>query len=230
MENQICFLLSYIKYAENDAILHCFSKESGFQTFFVKGIYSAKNKKKAYLFPLNQVNVTINQRSNFSSKMPTATKIEKGNLFFDFEDVKINSILFFVADFLHQILKVETQSSKFYLEIEVFINELYKENYDAYIAFIFTILKFQGISPLISDGGFLDPESGIFSEVQEHLVFDEETSASWKNYLSAENGYEIKLNRRSRHKILQSLMLYYQIHFAGFYKPKSLAVIEQIFD
>ena len=229
MQNQSCFLLSYLKYADYDAILHCFSKDLGFQTYFVKGIYAPKNKIKAHLFPLNQMNVTLRVGKS-SSAMQTVTKIEKGDLDFDFEDVKTNSILFFVSDFLHQILRVETQSSKIYLEIETFVNELYNKNYDAYIAFIFTILKFQGISPLISNGNFLDPESGTFSTLQNHLVFDAETSTIWKNYLSAENGYEIKLNRRSRNKILQSLMLYYQIHFAGFYKPKSLEVIEQVFE
>ena len=46
------FLLSYFKYGENDAVLHCFTLENGFQSFFLKGVYSAKNKKKAYLAPL----------------------------------------------------------------------------------------------------------------------------------------------------------------------------------
>ena len=42
-------LLSYIKYGDNDAILHCFTENAGFQSFFMRGIYSPKNKKKAYL-------------------------------------------------------------------------------------------------------------------------------------------------------------------------------------
>lgn len=229
MQNQICFLLSYIKYGDYDAILHCFCQDLGFQTYFVKGIYAPKNKIKAHLFPLNQINVTL-RTGKSSSAMQTVAKIEKGNLDFDFEEVKINSILFFVSDFLHQILREETQSKKIYKELEVFIRELYKKNYDAYIALIFKILKSQGISPLLSDKTYLDPESGTFSVAQNHLVFDAEISTIWKNYLSIENGYEIKLNRRIRNKILQSLMLYYQIHFAGFYQPKSLGVIEQIFE
>jgi DNA repair protein RecO (recombination protein O) len=59
MHNQICFLLSYLKYGDNDAFLHCFSAEEGYQSFFVKGIYSAKNKKKPYLFPLNLLRVSV---------------------------------------------------------------------------------------------------------------------------------------------------------------------------
>lgn len=230
MQNQLCFLLSYLKYGENDAILHCFSKESGFQTFFVKGIYSSKNKKKAYLFPLNQVNITINHRRN-SSAMLTASKIEKGNLIFDFDDVKISTIVFFVADFLHQILREETHFQILFNEIENLIKELYKKNFDAYIAFVFIVLKTQGISPLVENEKFLDPETGTFSASQNHIIFNEEISTIWKNYLTdLKNAYQIKLSRMLRTKILESQMYYYQVHFTGFYKPNSLAVIEQIFD
>lgn len=229
MQNQNCFLLSYLKYADNDAILHCFSKESGFQTYFVKGIYAPKNKKKAYLFPLNQINITLSPKKGFSA-MQTATKIEKGELNFDFEDVKTNTILFFVSDFLHQILREETQFNAIYSEIEIFVEELFAKNYNAYIAFIFTVLKSQGISPLMSSGTYLNAETGHFIDVQNHHLFDEEISKMWKNYLSESNPYIVQLNRHARNRMLDSLLLYYQIHFTGFYEPKSLSIIEQIFD
>ncbi|WP_308005690.1 recombination protein O N-terminal domain-containing protein, partial [uncultured Chryseobacterium sp.] len=56
MNSQNGFLLSYIKYGENDAVLHCFTEEDGFQSYFLKGIYAKKNKKKALLLPLSKLN------------------------------------------------------------------------------------------------------------------------------------------------------------------------------
>lgn len=229
MQNQDCFLLSYLKYADSDAVLNCFSKDSGFQTYFVKGIYAPKNKKKAYLFPLHQISVTLNAKKN-ASAMQLVTKIEGGSLNYDFEDVKINTILFFISDFLHQILRQETQNSSIYTEIEIFVQELFNKNYSAYVAFIFAILKVQGFSPLLSNDTYLNAETGNFSSVQNHHLFDEEISLIWKNYLIADNPYHLKLSRKARNKTLESLLFYYQIHFTGFYKPNSLSIIEQLFD
>lgn len=48
MDKNTGFLLSYIKYGDYDAILHCYTLESGFQSFFMRGIYSAKNKRKPF--------------------------------------------------------------------------------------------------------------------------------------------------------------------------------------
>ena len=68
------FLLSSIKYGDNDAVVHCFTKEIGFETFFVKGLYAKKNKKKPYLFPLNELFFTVSQSR--SGNMQSIQKIE----------------------------------------------------------------------------------------------------------------------------------------------------------
>lgn len=229
MQNQTCFLLSYLKYGDNDAILHCFSQELGYQSFFVRGIYAPKNKKKAYLFPLNLINITVLQRKN-STALQTISKIEKAEGFYDFNDVKSNTILFFVSDFLQQVLKNESRNDEFFQEIEKFLAELHAENFNSYIAIIFRILSFQGISPLLGEKVFLDAETGNFLDVQTHLSFNETTSQVWKNYISAEDPYKIKLKRNLRNQILESLILYYRVHFDGFFEPRSLAIIQEIFE
>ncbi|RZJ44174.1 MAG: hypothetical protein EOO19_12205 [Chryseobacterium sp.] len=126
-------------------------------------------------------------------------------------------------------MREETQYNVIYKEIEAFIEELFNKNYNAYITFIFIVLRSQGISPLLSAEMYLNPEKGVFNNEKSHHLFDEETSLIWKNYLESENPYHLKLNRQARNKILESQLLYYQIHFTGFYQPKSLAIIEQLF-
>ena len=77
MTSQDGFLLSYIKYGENDVVLHCFTEEDGFQTYFLKGIYSKKNKKKAFLLPLNKLNFSVN--AGKSNGIQTVSKFEMVN-------------------------------------------------------------------------------------------------------------------------------------------------------
>ena len=39
----------------------------------------------------------------------------------------------------------------------------------------------------------------------------------------------IKMNKSNRQELLQSLVLYYELHLQGFRKPKSLAVLNEVF-
>jgi DNA repair protein RecO (recombination protein O) len=228
MHNQICFLLSYLKYGDNDAFLHCFSAEEGYQSFFVKGIYSAKNKKKPYLFPLNLLRVSVFKRGNNNS-ISTVSKLELAEEFYDFNDVRTNSILFFIAEFLNQILKEEDQNMHSFHAIEKFREEIKLNNYDSYIILLFRFLEISGIAPLQNSKKYLDPESGTFTDIISHAIFNEEISAIWKGFLS-NNTSEIHLKRGQRNTLVDSLIIYYHQHFSGFYTPNSLAVLRQIFE
>ena len=229
MLNQTCYLLSYVKYGDNDAVLHCFSAEFGYQSFFAKGIYTSKNKKKPYLFPLNLLNITVS-KPNAQKGISTASKIELAAGFHDFNDVKINSILFFTADFLHQILREEGQNDLIFNEIREFRDEIAFNNPNSHLSLIFNFLKISGIAPLFRDEKYLDPESGTFNDEISHPLFTEEISQLWKFFLTETQTYSIKLRRAERNAFLDSLMVYYHLHFSGFYTPNSLAVLRQIYE
>ncbi|MGA9212877.1 DNA repair protein RecO [Kaistella sp.] len=229
MQTQNCFLLSYLKYGDHDAILHCFSIENGFQSFFAKGIYSAKNKMKPYLFPLNLLNITIS-KVVAENRISCISKIESASDHYDFDEVAMNSILFFTADFLHQVLREEAKNPLLFNEIEKVRKEISAQNYDAYLVFIFKYLSISGLVPLYGNQKFLNPESGLFEDAISHPIFNESISALWKRFLSTSNTYEIRLTRDERTSFLDALMVYCRIHITGFYTPKSLAVVRQIFE
>ncbi|KIA88962.1 DNA repair protein RecO [Kaistella jeonii] len=228
MQNQTCFLLSYNKYGDNDAFLHCFSAEEGYQSFFAKGIYSSRNKKKPYLFPLNLLNISVISRGN-SKPVSTVSKLELAGEFYDFNDVKINSILFFVAEFLHQILRNEDQNKFSFAAIHDFREKIKVTNYDSHIELLFRFLEISGIAPLSNEKKYLDPESGTFNDEISNAVFNEEMSDIWKSFLTTDDA-EIHLKRSQRNAVVDSLMIYYHYHFTGFYTPNSLAILRQIFE
>ena len=229
MQNQTCFLLSYMKYGDQDAILHCFSAERGYQSFFAKGIYSSKNKKKPYLFPLNLLNITV-ARGAGNKTLPPIAKLEPAADFYDFTDVKVNSMLFFTADFLHQILREEHQNERAFNEINSFKEQVEVNNPISHLSLIFQFLKVSGIAPLLREGSYLNPESGTFTQEISHPFFTAEISSLWRIFLTAENPYEIHLSRHERNIFLDSLMIYYHLHFTGFYTPNSLGVLRQIYE
>lgn len=228
MNSQRVFLLSFIKYGENDAVLHCFTEEDGFQTYFLKGIYSKRNKKKALLQPLNQLNISINLGKSSGIQSISKFELVKNNDFYT--DIKVNTVVFFVSDFLNQILRNDAKNPVLFFSIEEFIDELSQQNYQSHLIFLIKILKIQGVAPLINEHDYLDPETGIFSPVPVHQLFNHEISIVWKSIMSSQNPYEIKINSSLRKGFLDSVLVYYHYHITDFKIPTSLEVIQQIFE
>ncbi|MET3038123.1 DNA repair protein RecO [Chryseobacterium sp. NRRL B-14859] len=228
MNSQNGFLLSFIKYGENDAVLHCFTEEEGFQTYFLKGIYSKKNKKKALLQPLNKLNFSVNPIKG--GGIPSVSKFELIRNNDVYTDIKANTVIFFISDFLNQILKYENKNLSIFFGIERFIEELMDKNYQSHLLFLLTLLKIQGVAPLISEGKFLDPETGTFSIEMTHQLFNEEISFIWRSALSTDNMYTIRIHSAVRKDFLDSLLVYYHYHITDFRIPTSLEVIQQIFE
>lgn len=228
MNSQNGFLLSFIKYGENDAILHCFTEEEGFQTYFLKGIYSQKNKKKAFLLPLNKLNFSV--RLGKGSGMQTVSGFELLNLHDVYTDIKANTVVFFISDFLNQILRNENKNLALFTTIDEFTDQLSNKNYQSHLIFLIKILKIQGVAPLLGDGNFLDPETGNFIHNSTHPIFDEENSQFWKSIILSQNPYEIKIASSKRKNFLDSILVYYHYHIPDFKTPNSLEIIQQIFE
>ena len=223
---QEVFLLSYTKYGDHDAVLHCFCRENGFESFFAKGIHAAKNKKKAFLFPLNELLLyTSDKKKNIQNVL----KIEQKNGDLFSSDVRKNSILFFISDLLNQVLRNENQNTAIYSEISIFLGQLQMDNFQSHLIFIFRLLKQQGLQPLFSDKTFLNPETGNFEEIEIHHFFDKNISDIWKALITSQDPYSLKLNRAEKQNFLDSILVYFHYHFTDFREPRSLEIIKEIF-
>lgn len=223
---QKAFLLSYTKYGDHNAVLHCFCLETGFESFFVKGIYSPKNKKKAFLFPLNELDLQVSEKKK---NIRDILKIEQVHNDYFSSDIRTNSILFFVSDLLNQLLRNENQNETIYQELLMFLQELYSGNYQSHLVLMIQMLKLQGLQPLISDDDFLNPDSGNFESREVHHFFDKEIGLIWKKIIASENPYFITLDRTQKQRMLDSILVYYHHHIIEFREPKSLEIIKEIF-
>lgn len=228
MNSQKGFLLSFIKYGENDAVLHCFTEEDGFQTYFLKGIYSKRNKKKALLLPLNLLHFSINSVKNKGIRSVTHfERVKNQDIYIN---IKVNAVIFFISDLLNQILKNEDHNSSLFWSIDEFVTELSLHNYQSHLIFLIKLLKVQGVAPLESSNQYLDPETGTYTPQQAHPLFSQEISGLWKLITSSEAPYEIKVSPAMRKDFLDSLLVYYHYHITGFRTPDSLEIIQQIFE
>lgn len=220
------FLLSTTKYGDSDAILHCFTQEEGFQTYFLKGAF--QSKRKAFLLPLLQLDLHLNEYSKGNLKR--LSKIEPVRIPEIYSDVKQNAILFFVSDFLNQILRNETANTSVFELILEFIHQLEEKKMQSHLIFLVKMLEIQGIAPLLNEEPHLNPESGKFEIYASHPKFGAELSAVWKKNLEAEQPYLNSIPRRLRRSFLESIMIYYHYHFSEFRTPASLEIVQQIFE
>ncbi|QCX52854.1 DNA repair protein RecO [Elizabethkingia sp. JS20170427COW] len=216
------FLLSYIRYGDHDAILHLFSKTQGYQSLFLKGLYSPKNKKKALLQPLVELVYNENKRN---SGLPTISTLQLGRKGVEW-DIKNNAVVFFMAEFLNFILKKESNLLETYPEIESFLDQLQQGNYASHIQFLVKFTETLGIKPLLEKEELLNPEKGISEKIQTHHLFDIRTTRLWGNIL--EKGYGVALNNEERRIMMDSLMVYYDLHIPEFKIPQSLEVLQQL--
>ncbi|MEI7487245.1 MAG: recombination protein O N-terminal domain-containing protein, partial [Chryseobacterium sp.] len=211
-----------------DAVLHCFTEDDGFQTYFLKGIYAKRNKKKALLLPLSKLNFSLNPLKG--NGIQTISKFELAKSNDIYTDIRCNSVVFFVSDFLNQNLRHENKNHTIFFCLDEFIDELENQNYQSHLIFLIKILKIQGVAPLLGDGKYLDPETGTFSLISTHQLFTEEISSMWKNIISSADPYQIKINSSLRKDFLDSVLVYYHYHITDFRTPTSLEVIQQIFE
>lgn len=219
------FLLSYLKYGDNAAVLHCFTEEDGFRSYFIKNIFTSRNRKKAYLQPLNEL--LFKQKDKSNSSMIEILDLEPIKTT-ENQNIKSSTILFFISDFLNIVLKNETEQNSIYSEIKYFLNEVEHQNYTSHMVFMIKFLKILGLSPLVSENIYLDVESGEFSESQTSTFFSKEISEIWKSILTSDNPYLENVNRQVRAELLDSIIFYYQNHLSGFKQPKSLEIIRQL--
>lgn len=229
MEISEGFLLSYIKYGDHNAVLHVFTRENGYQSFFCRGIYNPKNKTKAYLIPLNHIQFRIIKGHQLGSLETISQLVTIANKDFS-QDIKASTIVFFVSDLLNQLLRNENQSALLFLAIEDFLQHLENGDYKSHLTLMFEILQIQGLEPLDSEEKFLNPETGKFEAFQSHHLFDESVSKLWKDIALAEDPYSIEISPKLRRQFLSSLLVYYYYHYAEFRQPQSLEIVQQIFE
>ncbi|WP_435522250.1 DNA repair protein RecO [Chryseobacterium indoltheticum] len=180
------------------------------------------------MLPLNKLNFSVNAGKN--SGIQTVSKFEITEVNDVYTDIKANTVIFFIADFLNQILRNENKNQIIFHTINEFIFELSQQNYRSHLILLIKILKIQGVAPLLGDGNYLDPETGTFSNTGTHHFFDSENSLLWKLILSSQNPYEIKIPQAMRKTFLDSLLVYYHYHITDFKTPNSLEIIQQIFE
>lgn len=230
-------VFSALKYGEADLIARCFTDKSGLKTYLLRGILkSKKGKLKASLFqPLTQLEIVAQHKDKGSLEY-----IREAKLLLPYQslhtDVLKSSVVMFLSEVLRNAVKEEETNTSLYEFLENSLNwfDSHDKTANFHLWFLLELTRYLGFYPDDNQKGndVFNLIDGTFQKVKTNneCVADENIPVL-KQFLGTnfDEFSHIKMNQATRSGFLLLLLNYYEIHLQGFHKPKSLAVLNEIY-
>jgi DNA repair protein RecO (recombination protein O) len=230
-------VLTSIKYGEADLIVKCLT-EVGIRSYMLRSILRSNSKKlrAGYFQPLSQLEISAihNNKGNLN-------RITEARVYYLYQTLATNiykqSIAQFLTEALAYALKEEERNDPQFNYILFALHWLDNHSNIAnfHLVFLFELTKYLGFYPDVSrvNKNYFDLEEGIFTSFN-----------PTRNYISGavldhfksligikfDDMDKLKWNSETRHVILDSILLYYELHLPGFKKPRSLKILKEVFN
>jgi len=224
-------VLKIVKFGELHLIFSCFTKESGLITFFQKNAYQNKKKISNKVFPLNKIEIDFLNQQNKELKTVKSINNAQKTLFVE-QNVFQSSISLFLSEIVMQCIREAQKDERIYQFLNQEIQKLsdLKTNYGNFSwQFLLNFSAYLGFYP--NDNDFEKPHfdllHGIFSDEFQNNSLNKEDSKLWKRMLKFEDEH---FSRFERQQIVHLLLLFYSIHVQNFKPPKSLSILEEVFN
>lgn len=231
-------VLHALKYGEQRIIVDVFTRSDGRMSFIVPVPRSERARiKKQYLQPLTLLLLECDVRPQQQlQKMREASLLTP--LPSLFSDAKKLTIGLFVAEFLYHALRDEQQNKLLFDYVRSSIEWLdgATANFvNFHLVFLMRMSRFLGFYPnLEDDGEFFDLRGATFCAAPPlHRDFLAEQEASRIRLLMRMDYptmHLFRLSRAERSRILEILLLYYQLHLPAFPELRSLKVLQELYD
>lgn len=231
-------VFSAIKYAEADLIVSCFTEDFGLKSYLLRGVLkSKKGKLRASLFqPLTEL-----QLEAYHKDRGTLERISEAKVLQPYQslhtDVVKSSVVLFLAEVLKNSIQEEEANPVLFEYISSALHwlDLHDRIANFPVLFLLKLTTHLGFYPDISgahlpyfnllEGNFELEPVGDYSETGEAV----ETIKGFFgiNFDALE---QKKTSKNQRLQALNLILTYYQLHLQTFKKPKSLLVLNQLFN
>lgn len=231
-------VLSSLKYSDTSLIVKCFTYEDGVKSYIIKGILKAKKGgiKVAYFQPLTQLTIVANH--NNKSTLNTLKEVQVLNPYTSiYRDIVKQSVVLFISEVLSNSIQEEESNTSFYNYLEAGLNWLDSHDKIAnfHLLFLLNASRFLGFYPDTTNDSLFgfDLLNGSFSEstLDANVIFGNEFYQFKKllgiNFDSIEN---VSFSKNERQMVLKTIIRYFELHLDGFRKPKSLQILEAVFN
>lgn len=230
-------VFSAIKYSEADLIVCCFTEIAGIKTYLLRNILKSKRGKlkASYFQPLTLLDIEASHKNKgtLESIREASVRVPYQSLH---TDMVKTGLVMFLSEMLKTCIREEEANPELYdfLENAILWLDANDEVANFHIYFLLRLSYYLGFYPDASnselsyfnmmEGNFERSNSSIYSmegPVVENL----------KLFFNVpmDNSNSIKLSKPLRVQLLNLILTYYQLHVQGYQKPKSLAVLNQLF-
>ncbi|WP_299670661.1 DNA repair protein RecO [uncultured Polaribacter sp.] len=231
-------VLSSLKFSDTSLIVKCYTEQEGVKSYIIKGILKAKKGgiKVAYFQPLTQLTLVANHNSK--GTLNTLKEVQILNPYKTiYRDIVKQSVVLFISEVLTNSIQEEEKNIHFYnyLETALVWLDVHDKIANFHLLFLLNSTKYLGFYPDITENeifGF-DLLNGSFS-----------ASTANKNVISGNEFYQFKkllginfddiekvsFSKNERQLVLQLIIRYFELHLDGFRKPKSLQILEAVFN
>ena len=231
-------VLSKLKYRDNDLIVKCYTRQRGIVSYLIRGVLKSKkgSSTSAYFQSFSLLLLEEYYKANRSLQGIREVKLD-----YQYKTLYTNilktAVVMFLSEVLSSVLKEEEKNEPLYLYIE---NSLKWLDYadkcsNFHLLFLLNLTRFLGFYPDNQNRTFefFNLSKGLFE-----LKKDEIYSVSGKNLtilkllldIDFEELHTVQLNSEQRQSFLNMLMLYFELHLGDFKKPKSLQILNEVFN
>lgn len=231
-------VFSALKYGEADLIVKCFTQSSGLKTYLLRGVRkSKKGKIKASLFqPLTQLEIVASHKDKGTLEYMKEARL--GEVYQSLHTHVIKAtVVMFLSEVLRNAVKEEEANQSLYdfLENSLIWFDRQEKTVNFHLLFLVKLTRFLGFYPDDSQRDFpvFNLLDGTFQEVETNPECISDENVDLLQLLLGtdfDDLSSVKLNQVTRSGFLLMLMKYYEIHLQGFHKPKSLAVLNEIYN
>lgn len=231
-------VLSKLRYRDNDLIVKCFTSHRGVVSYLLRGVLNSKKgaSKAAYFQLLSQLQIEENYRENQSLQTIRDIRLDYSYSSLQTHVLK-SAITMFLAEVLSSVLREEEENKPLYNYIETALRWLdTKDEFSNFhLLFLLNLTKHLGFYPDTTDTNqmYFNLNYGVFeSRKQEAYSISGGNLTILKQLLGInfDDLNTLKLNASQRQSFIAMLMLYFDLHLGSFKKPKSLQVLNQVFN
>ncbi len=230
-------VLSSLKYGDTSLIVKAFTLSDGLKSYLLKGLLTSKKGKlkTAYFQPLTQLEMVANHKNK-----GTLESIREVRVTYHYQslhsEIPKNAITLFLAEMLCNSIQEEERNEGLFYFMESALQWLdtHTEITNFHIYFLIDLTKYLGFYPETTNtsGTYFDLLEGEFTDTRSlNPNISGENLNLFKRFLGInfDTLQSVKMKKANRNQLLQSLVLYFELHLQGFRKPKSLAILNEVF-
>ena len=231
-------ILSKLKYKDHDLIVRAYTASNGLVSFLVKGVFSSKKAKikPAYFQPLSLLQLEIDYKNNRDLHYIKNVRLQQAYSALH-TDILKSTVVIFLAEILTMVLKEEAPNESLYTYIETAL--LWFDTVDCnsifHHQFLMGLTKYVGVSPELSNPTlpFFNLEAGLYqAKSSGRYCISGSKLTLFNSILGMEfDNYKIEpMNSAQKQELLNMILLYFKLHLQGFKSPKSLVILNQVFN